>query len=46
MDLYKLVVRDCNGKVKQIHEIYTTDIGPYVEAECLKGYSVTVTKLK
>lgn len=44
--LYKLVVRDSNGKVIQTHERYDgSEIRRLIIDECEKGYSVTVTKL-
>lgn len=45
LDRYKLVVRDKNGKVVQIHEVYRGDIDRYVQAEVSGTNSVTVTKL-
>jgi hypothetical protein len=48
LDLYKLVVRDLNGKVIQIHEVYRNDIHRVMIAELEKRgdfCSVSVTKL-
>ena len=46
MELYKLVVRDSNGQVKQIHELHLPDIESYIGIETGRGYSVTVTQLR
>lgn len=49
LDLYKLVVRDKNGKVLQIHETYRNDIHRVVQAELDKGdefTSITITRLR
>jgi len=44
---YKLVIRDKNGKVIQIHECYEGSIKNLVTMECeTEEYSVTITKLK
>lgn len=43
---YKLVVRNNDGKVQQIHEVYRNDIPRYLMAELDKGFRVTVTELK
>lgn len=45
MDLFKLVARDKNGKVMQIHELYKPDVERILFAELEKGNSVTVSKL-
>ena len=43
---YKLVVKDKNGKVQQIHETYREYITQVLITELDKGFSVTVTELK
>jgi hypothetical protein len=48
LPLYKLVIRDKNGKVIQSHEIYgsSSNIHTIVSDETAKGYSVTITRLR
>lgn len=46
LDRYKLVVKDKNGKVIQIHEVYRNDITRKMMPELDSGHRVTVTQLK
>lgn len=45
MKLYKLVVRDKFGQVKQVHEVYFDDILDKMGDVLDLGFSVTVTEL-
>lgn len=43
--LFKLTVKDQDGKVIQIHEVYRADVCPKIMAELDRGYVVTVREL-
>jgi hypothetical protein len=46
LNLYKLVVRDKNGQVQQIHECYRDEVEGRIVEETEKGFSVTATLLE
>lgn len=46
LNLYKIVVKDSNGKVIQIHERYRVNVAELVLGECDAGNRVTVTQIQ
>jgi hypothetical protein len=46
LDRFKIVERDRNGKVVQIHEVYRSDIPRKVMALLETGNALTITSLK
>jgi hypothetical protein len=45
LDRFKIVERDKNGKVIQIHEVYRSDVPRKVMALLDEGHSLTITRL-